>query len=361
MTTQKFNFKKILFPSVIALLALGGIIWGVNVYVYSLHHEETDNAQLEGNINPIIPKVSGYVAELKIEDNQPVRKGDTLFTIDDRDLRNRLIQAEAAYTNAVANLEVTRANLSSANANTAINTANVGTSRAAITNAEVRVWKANQDFVRYKNLLADNSTTQQQYDAAKAEKDAADAQLVVLRQQLNAAEKQTIAAESQGVGSQKQISVAGAVVEQRRAELEFARLQLSYTVVTAPTDGFVSKRSIQAGQFVNAGQMLFNVVSDDGLWVVANFKETQLSKMRVGDVVEISVDALKDQPIEGIVSSFSKATGAKFALLPPDNATGNFVKVVQRVPVKINFTQRAEVLQRLSAGMSVKVAVTVKS
>jgi membrane fusion protein (multidrug efflux system) len=305
--------------------------------------------------------VPGYVAELKVEDYQPVKKGDTLFTIDDRDFRNRLIQAEAAYNNAVANLAVTRANLSSANANTEINNANVATSRAGIKNAEVRVWKANQDFQRYKNLLADNSTTQQQFDAAKAEKDAADAQLVVTTQQLNTALKQTLASQSVSAGSQKQIDVAAAVVDQRKADLEFARLQLSYTVVTAPTDGFVSKRSIQAGQFVNAGQLLFNVVADDELWVVANFKETQLSKMRVGDAVEIEVDAFKDKPIKGIISSFSKATGAKFALLPPDNATGNFVKVVQRVPVKIVFTRGGDVLQRLSAGMSVKVAVTVKS
>jgi len=361
MTTQKTKLKKLIFPIIIGLLALGGSIWGIKVYLYSLHHEETDNAQLEGNISPIIPKVSGYVAELKVEDNQPVKKGDTLFTIDDRDLRNRLIQAEAAYNNAVANLGVIRANLSAANANTDINHANVATSQASIKSAEVRVWKADQDYQRYKNLLADNSTTQQQFDAAKAEKDAADAQLTVLRQQLNTAEKQTVASQSQTESTGKQIAVAQAVVDQRGAELEFARLQLSYTVVTAPADGFVSKRSIQAGQFVSAGQMLFNVVADDALWVVANFKETQLEKMSVGDVVEIEVDAFKDQPIKGIISSFSKATGAKFALLPPDNATGNFVKVVQRVPVKINFAQRSEMLSRLSAGMSVKVAVTVKS
>jgi membrane fusion protein (multidrug efflux system) len=361
MATRTSKLKKLIFPGIIGLLALAGIIWGINVYLYSRHHEETDNAQLEGNISPIIPKVSGYVAELKVEDNQPVKKGDTLFTIDDRDLRNRLTQAEAAYSNAVANLAVTRANLSAADANTEINNAHVATSKASIRSAEVRVWKANQDFQRYKNLLADNSTTQQQFDAAKAEKDAADAQLIILTQELNTALKQTVAAQSQTASTGKQISVAQAVVDQRKADLEYARLQLSYTVVTAPTDGFASKRSIQVGQFVNAGQMLFNIVANDGLWVVANFKETQLEKMRVGDGVEIEVDAFKGKPIKGIISSFSKATGAKFALLPPDNATGNFVKVVQRVPVKIVFTQEGAIASRLSAGMSVKVAVTVKS
>ena len=362
MTTKKLQLKKkFILPAFISLLAIGGIVWGLDTYIYSRNHEETDNAQLEGNISPIIPKVPGYITGLMVEDNQAVKKGDTLFTIDERDLRNRVMQAEAAYNNAVASLEVMNANLSSAHANTDINDANVAASGAAIKSAEVRVWKATQDFGRYENLLADNSATRQQFDAALAEKDAAEAQLVVLKKQLTTAVKQTAASSSQTAATAKQIGVARAVVAQRKADLEFARLQLSYTVVTAPTDGVVSKKSIQPGQFVSAGQMLFSVVANDELWVVANFKETQLEKIKQGDAVEIEVDAFKDTPLKGIVQSFSKATGAKFSLLPPDNATGNFVKVVQRVPVKINIAGRADILNRLSAGMSVKVAVTIKS
>jgi len=362
MTTKKLKFnKKFLLPAFIGLLAIGGIVWGVKSFIYSRHHEETDNAQLEGNISPIIPKVAGYITKIMVEDNMFVKKGDTLFTIDERDLSNRVMLAEAAYNNAQANLDVVRSNLSSAHANTDINNANVATSDAAIKSAEVRVWKANQDFERYKNLLADNSTTQQQFDAAKAEKDAADAQLIVLQKQLTTAQKQTQAAQSQTTSTEKQISVALATVEQRRADLEFARLQLSYTVVTAPANGVISKKSIQVGQFINAGQMLFSLVADDDLWVVANFKETQLEKIKVGDEVEIEVDAFKDKPLKGKVTSFSKATGAKFSLLPPDNATGNFVKVVQRVPVKILIDKQAGVQDRLSAGMSVKVAVSLRS
>ena len=362
MTTKKFHFsKKLILPLIIGILALGGIIWGTSEYIYSLHHEETDNAQLEGNISPIIPKVSGYITELAIEDNKAVKKGDTLFRIDERDFVNRQMQAEAAYNSAVANLAVITANLSSAHANTNINKANVDASDAAIRRAEVRTWKAGRDFGRYKNLLADNSATQQQYDAALAEKNDAEAQLVVLKKQYVTAVEQSHASESQTTSSEKQIAVARAMVEQRRTELEFARLQLSYTVVTAPTDGIVSKKSIQTGQFVNAGQLLFSLVADDDLWVVANFKETQLGRIRVGDGVEIEVDAFRDKPLKGTVTSFSKATGAKFSLLPPDNATGNFVKVVQRVPVKINISERSDLLERLSAGMSVKVAVNIRS
>jgi len=361
MNTKKTVFKKMILPLFIALLAVVGIIWGVKTWLYSRHHEETDNAQLEGNISPIIPRISGYIAQLRIEDNQVVRKGDTLFTIDDRDLRNRVQLAEAAYDNALANLAVIRSNVSAANANTDITNANVATSYASIKNAQVRLWRANQDFTRYDNLLKASSATQQQYDVAKAEKDAAEAQLTVLQKQWDAAVKQTLASKTQTASTEKQIGVAISVIQQRKADLDFARLQLSYAVVIAPTAGVVSKKSIQAGQFVNAGQMLFNVVDDGDLWVVANFKETQLSKMNIGDEVEIEVDAFRDTPVKGTITSFSKATGAKFALLPPDNATGNFVKVVQRVPVKINFSQRSDILQKLSAGMSVKVAVIVKS
>lgn len=361
MKINKTKLKKWIMGFVIGKLALLGIIWAISTWIYSRHHEETDNAQLEGNISPIIPRVSGYILRLMIEDNQMVKKGDTLFTIDDRDLSNRVQMAEAAYNNALASLEVIRSNVSSANANTDINNANVATSYANIKNAQVRVWKATQDYARYDNLLKVSSATQQQFDAIKAEKETAEAQLIVLQKQWDAAVKQVQASRTNSASAEKQIGVALATIQQRKADLDFARLQLSYAVVTAPTDGFVSKKSIQQGQLVNAGQMLFNIVEEGELWVVANFKETQLEKINVGDEVEIEVDAFKDAPVKGKVSSFSKATGAKFALLPPDNATGNFVKVVQRVPVKINFSQHSDILPKLSAGMSVKVAVTVRS
>jgi len=361
MKINKAKLKKWIMPFIIGKLALVGIIWGIDTWIYSRHHEETDNAQLEGNINPIIPRVSGYISQLSIEDNQTVKKGDTLFIIDDRDFINRVQMAEAAYSNALASLDVIRSNVSTANANTDITDANVATSYAAIKNAQVRLWKADQDFTRYDNLLKASSATQQQYDAARAEKDAAEAQLTVLQKQWDAAIKQTRASKTQTASTEKQIGVALSTIQQRRADLEQAKLQLSYTVVTAPTAGVVSKKSIQIGQFVNAGQMLFNIVADGDLWVVANFKETQLSRINIGDEVEIEVDAFKGSPVKGKITSFSKATGAKFALLPPDNATGNFVKVVQRVPVKINLSQHPGIVQKFSAGMSVKVAVSVKS
>ncbi len=341
----------------IGILVGAGMYFGVQAYLYALRHEETDNAQLEGDISPIIPKVSGYVTGLHIEDNLVVRKGDTLFTIDDRDFRNRVLLAEAAYQHALASLEVMRSNLTHAHATTDVNNANQSASDAAIKSAEARVWKATQDFGRYRNLLADNAATQQQFDAAKTEKDVAEAQLLVLQRQLLSATRQTTVARTEAVTQSKQIAVARSVVAQREADLEFARLQLSYCVVTAPADGYVSKKTIQLGQYVNAGQTLFSLIDNTHLWVVANFKETQLEGMQVGDPVEIEVDAFKNKPLKGVVTSFARATGARFSLLPPDNATGNFVKVVQRVPVKILITEGSGIMQRLGPGLSVKVAV----
>jgi membrane fusion protein (multidrug efflux system) len=357
---EKKSWKRFILPSFIILLAIGGSIYGINSWLYSRSHETTDNAQLEGNINPIIPKVAGYISALRVEENQPVKKGDTLFLIDDRDLRNKVEQAQAALNNALSSLDVMRSNVYSADANEHIYASNIDAANAAVKSAEVRIWKANQDYDRYKNLLAENATTQHQFDAAKAEKDAAEAQMVLLQKQYNTAVKQTQASQSQTISVEKNIGVAQSVIEQRKADLDFAKLQLSYTVVTAPTDGVISKKSLQVGQFVSAGQMLFSIVSNDQLWVVANFKETQLSKMKVGQEVAIEVDAFEGKTLKGKISSFSRATGAKFSLLPPDNATGNFVKVVQRVPVKIEFAEIPTIERQLSAGMSVKVAVSLE-
>jgi membrane fusion protein (multidrug efflux system) len=351
--------KKIMVRVIIGLFLLGLIIAGINLYIYSVHHEQTDNAQLEGDISPIIPKVSGYVTRVNIEDNQLVKKGDTLFEIDDRDLRNRVLLAQAAYNHALAGIEVMRSDLSSAHASTEVENAHQLVTNAALKTAEARLWKAQQDFQRYKNLLEDEAATQQQFDAVKTEKEVAESELAVLKKQVFTATQQTSASQSEARTKSRQIAVAQALVDQRKADLEFAQLQLSYTVVTAPAAGYVSKKNIQVGEYVNAGQTLFSLIESSDLWVVANFKETQLERIRVGSEVEIRVDAFEDQPLKGTVLSFAKATGARFSLLPPDNATGNFVKVVQRIPVKIKITSGGETVKRLAPGMSVKVAVSI--
>ncbi len=371
---------------------LGTVLLGAGYYAYTkisfmMNNEDTENSQLETNIVPVAPKVSGYVTELLVKDNQVVKMGDTLLKIDDRDQKLRVMQAEINVKNAEANVALIKANKSAVGAN--INTseaslqasnagveaanAAVATANANVETAKIRIWKATQEYNRYAALLKEKSTTQQQFDAVKAEKESAEAAL-------NMAEKQVLAAQSQAnvsskqinIGSsqknavqsqvsaaQSQVALAQTQVEQRKAELELAKLQLSYYVVTAPIGGTVSKKSVQIGQFLNVSQPLMSIVDGSNIWVVANFKETQVSKMKVGQKVKLKVDAYKGKDFEGTIESFSAATGARFSLLPPDNATGNFVKVVQRVPVRIVLNDKNNAETPLRAGMSVDVVVPI--
>ncbi len=356
VVTEKKKKSKGFLIVLILLLVFGG--WfGISKWNHAQHHAETDDAQVEANIAPIVPRVSGYVKQVLVKDNQQVKKGDTLVILDDRDLRMKLSSAEAALATAQSNLGVAEATTNAANTNVATTRLSVETIEAQMKTAEVSVWRANNDFERYENLYKDHSITKQQYEQALAAKQTAERQLQVLREQRNQAAQQTKAVASQSAATGKQVNVANATIQQKRVEVEDAKLNLSYTVITAPEDGVVSKVNVQEGQLVQTGQALFNVVLSDELWVVANFKETQLDKMKQGQKVTVHVDAFPDHDFEAVLSSFSPATGAKFALLPPDNASGNFVKVVQRVPVKIEFAKNDPLAKQLRAGMNVWVDV----
>ncbi|MBS1629130.1 MAG: HlyD family secretion protein [Bacteroidetes bacterium] len=348
------------FIIVLALLAVAGGSFGITKYVHAQHHEETDDAQTEANMSPIIPRLGGYVAEVRVVDNQRVRQGDTLIVLDNRDQLIKLEQAEAALAGARSNLAVARANSSTSDAHIATAQAQVGTANAQIEAAKVAVWRTQQDYKRYSNLIKDHSITQQQFEQAEAAKLTAERQLAVLEEQRAAATKQSAAAGSQAAATNSGISVAEAMVRQRETEVDNARLILSYAVLTAPSDGFVSKVNVQSGQFVQPGQTLFAVVMKNALWVVANFKETQLRKMKVGQEVIVHADAFPNHDFKASIASFSPATGSSFSLLPPDNASGNFVKVVQRIPVRIEFTDKNDsMLPRLRAGMNVDVDVHI--
>lgn len=351
--------KKIkIFPIILILLIIGGAWFGISKYTYAKHHEETDDAQIAANISPVIPRISGYVTEVKVADNQRVKKGDILLTLDDRDLKIKLEEAEAALATAQSNLQAAKASTSAASANIGTSRASVGTIDAQIEAAKVNVWRTNQDYQRYANLIKDHSITQQQYEQALAAKQSAERQVQILEQQKRQAAQQTNAVVSQSSATGAQINVAGSYIKQRQAEVDNAKLNLSYAVVTAPADGLVSKVNVQPGQFIQAGQSLFSIVLNNNLWVVGNFKETQLRKMKVGQKVLIKADAFPNHEFEGKLSSFAGATGASFALLPPDNATGNFVKVVQRVPVRIEFSNPNDPdLKQLRAGLNVAVDV----
>jgi membrane fusion protein (multidrug efflux system) len=330
-------------PIILGVLLLGGAIFGIKEYIYYGKHIDTDDAQIDGDISPVVARVGGYVDSIMFEENTHVNKGQPLVKIDDRDYKVKLEQAEAAQVGASAGINVGESQISTTAANSA-------SARAQVASAAARLEKIEKDYQRYANLVKDGSVTQQQFDQAKADLD-------VARAAYNAAKDEYRAAQQQIATSRSQLKVTNTGVSQRKVDIDYAKLQLTYTLVKAPSSGIVSKKNVQVGQLVQAGQTLFSIVNDNSIYVTANFKETQLDQMKNGQKVDIEVDAYPDLKLEGSVYNFSPATGAKFSLLPPDNATGNFVKVVQRVPVKIKINGSKEDMSKLRPGMSVKVSV----
>lgn len=357
MENQKSNKKSIL----ILVLILSGLSYGIFKYVHTLSHETTDDAQIEKNMNPIIPRVMGYVTKVYIKDNDFVKKGDTLFTIDNNDYIVKLEDAKAALIAAQGNFEVSRADIGSALASVSVSDANVQSAGGTIETAKIRLGRATNDFERYNNLYKNHSITKQQFEQALAAKQEAESQLRILQDQQKASSFQKSVIIAKSKVSNKQSEVAAANIKRAEAMLEAAKLNLSYTVVTAAIDGQVSKIAIQPGQLVQPGQALFYIINNQEAWVIANFKETQLNKMKIGQKVSVKVDAYPDTDFEGEITSFSPATGSKFSLLPPDNATGNFVKTIQRLPVKIslNAANDLEKIKLLRPGMNVDVDVHI--
>jgi membrane fusion protein (multidrug efflux system) len=347
-----------IFILVLLLLVIGGAWFGLTKYQHSKHHEETDDAQVEANISPVIPRVAGYVKEVRVKDNQLVKKGDTLLILDDRDLALRVSQAEASLATAKSNFGAAEANTNASKASINSTHAGILIIDAQIEAAKITLGRATQDYERYANLVKDHSITQQQYEIALAAKQNAEKQLQILEQQKNQVNQQTNTVASQSNASSSQIGVAGSVIKQREVEVAEAKLNLSYAVVIAQESGLVSKVNVQEGQFIQGGQSLFSIVISQDTWVVANFKETQFEKMRIGQKVTVHADAFPSHSFEATLTSFSPATGSRFALLPPDNSSGNFVKVVQRLPVKIEFSNAADSLvKQLRPGMNVSVDV----
>lgn len=356
--SAKGKNKKFGVVLIVVLLIAG--IGAFFIYQHAIHHETTDNAQVEANISPVIPRVSGFVQKVYVTDNQYVKTGDTLLVLDDNDYVVRLRVAEAALAAAKSNLEVARQGVDVSKNQINYAKAGILAADASIESAKVRQWRAEKDFERYENLWKSHTVTQQQYEQALAEKQEADRQLEYLQKQKTIAQRQSQTTTAEGSRTDTEVSVAEANVKQQEATLEEARLNLSYTVILAKYDGQLSEIDIKPGQFVQAGQTLFNEVDVNECWVVANYKETQLGKMKVGQEVEMEVDAVPGHTFEGVVSSFAPASGDKMAILPADNATGNFVKVVQKLPVKIIFKDKNdEYLKRLKAGMNVDVDVHI--
>lgn len=359
MEKKQTNKKFILIFS--AFIVIGGI-YGTYKYMHSLAHEATDDAQIEKNMNPIIPRVAGYVNKVYVKDNDFVKKGDTLFTIDNSDYAIKVQEAEASLIAAQGSFEVSKADIGTSQANVSVSNANEQSSLGSIETAKIRLNRATNDFERYSNLYKNKSITKQQFEQAEAAKLEAQSQLKILQEQQKSSAFQKTVAASRTTVSSKQADVASANIKRAQAVLDAAKLNLNYTVVTAAIDGQISKISIQPGQFLQPGQSLFYIINNNEAWVVANFKETQLNKMVVGQKVTVKVDAYPDTEFNGTVASFSPATGSRFSILPPDNATGNFVKTIQRLPVKISLdaSNDAEKVKLLRPGMNVDVDVHIK-
>lgn len=361
MTTEAKKKNKIL-PIVLTVLLIAGAAFGINEYLYSTKHVDTDDAQIDGDISPVVARVGGYVKDINFEENTKVTQDQVLVTLDDRDFKIRLEQAQAGQVGANAGVGVSQAQIVATSANTSTAKANIEAAKSNVQAANVKLNLAQKDYNRFENLIKDGAITQQAFDQAKANKESAEAAKASAEAAYHAAQDQYNAAVKQVGTTQSQLGVSSSGVTQRQSDVDFAKLQLSYTEIKAPATGVVSKKNVQKGQLVQAGQSLFAIVNENSLFVTANFKETQLEKIKPGLKVKITVDAYEDDPIEGVVYNFSPITGAKGSLLPPDNATGNFVKVVQRVPVKIKIESKdKELLEKLRPGMSVKVSVSVNN
>ncbi len=336
---KKFNP---LFVIAIVVIAIA-VFLGIKSLIHNLRYEITDNAQIEAAGIPVISRISGYVDSLSITDFSQVKEGMPLVSIDSREFILAVQQAEADVQSAEA--ELLNSNAGKKNAEAAL--------QVAQTNKElqkIKTDKATADYNRDKALFNDGSITQKQFDDSRINMEAMLKSLDVTLDQIKVAmaQQETAAA---------MVKRAEALKETRKAMLDQARLRLSYCSISAPATGKIGKCNINIGQFLQAGQTLFTIVNNEKFWVVANFKETQLKSLKEGGEANLIVDGFPDQKITGRITSLSEATGSRFALLPPDNATGNFVKVTQRVPVKIAIENFSEYKNMLRAGMSVTVEV----
>jgi membrane fusion protein, multidrug efflux system len=375
--------KKKVLASAAVIVFLGMSVWAIRYWLWSQAHEETDDAYVSGHVHPVSARISGTVETVLVDDNQHVERGQVLLRLDPRDYQVRLQQAQAALdvarrqaasagtavefssqsaaakaTEADGGVRSAQAAISAAEAAVAEAAAGIPRAKAALSEAEANRRRAELDYQRYSDLVAKDQVSRQQFDHARAALDAAiaarnaaaeairqaEARSVQARESVGRTRAELVQAQGKALSARaagtetdvhrRQHEAAVAAMEQAEAALEDAELQLTYTEVRSPVAGRVGKKGVEAGQRLQPGQPLLAIVEDD-LWVVANYKETQLTRMKPGQQVEVTIDSFPERTFRGHVDSMSPGTGAQFALLPPDNATGNFTKIVQRVPVKI--------------------------
>ncbi len=337
---MKATKKSIIANTVLIVIIILGIVWVCQKFIHMGSAEFTYNAQVRQHLTPVNTRVQGFIKEIRFEEYEAVSKGDTLVLIEDSEYLLRVASAEADLQSALVARDAML---------TTVNTTeqNIAVTDAAIKEAQIRLDNAEKDYKRYSELIRQEAVTTQQYDAVKTEYEASTARLDQLREQRKS---QLLVKQEQS----QRVEQSEAAIKLAEAALHLAELNLSYTVIVATADGVTGRKNIHEGELAQPGQTMVTIVDGTEKWVIANYKETQTTYMTVGQSVDITVDAVPDVKYKGVIESISDATGASYSIIPQDNSAGNFVKVEQRIPVKIVFTDEnsAEDLARLRAGMN---------
>lgn len=337
---MRVRLRNITLNVICIIMALGGVCWGITKFWQYRRYEITDDACIDQYVVPIYVRVPGYISSVNFREHQFVHQGDTLATIDDSEYQIRVGNAKAELLDAEAARDVLNSNIETSQTNISVLEASLSETGALLTQQE-------KEAARYKSLLDEESVSLQQYEQVQANYEAVQAKYTSIRHQIAAAKSQLTSV----VRSDKN---AQAKITYKQNELTMAELNLSYTIVTAPYDGYVGRRTSEKGQFVQGGQTLTNLVRSNDKWITANYKETQIASIHIGQEVLIEVDALPGREFKGVVSEISEATGSKYALVPTDNSAGNFVKVQQRIPVRIDLCDiSSDDMKQLRAGMMV--------
>lgn len=343
---QKQNKSGKVFTILGIIILCGGLTWIASLFFSFDTTVTTDDAQVEQYLSPINVKVPGYIDEIRFTEHQYVHKGDTLLIIDNREYKIRLMEAEALLKDAKAGKNLIGATLDRTENSVLVYD-------SSIAEIEARIAKLRKDKARFENLVERNAATPIQLEQVETELIALEAKLESVRQQKRTANSSVTEVET------KHENIEAAILR-ATAAVDMAKLNLSYTVITAPYDGWLGRRALEVGQLVNSGQTITNILPDEQKWIIANYKETQIKDLKVGQRVKISVDAWPDDEFTGVITHISAATGSKYSMVPTDNSAGNFVKIQQRIPVRIDFVELSkEDNRKLAAGM-MAVVETIK-
>ena len=338
---KKVRVRNIVLNLVCICLAGSGLWWTATYFWRYVNYEVTNDAFVDQYVAPLNVRASGYIKEVCFKEHQYVRQGDTLLVLDNREYQIKVKEAEAALLDAHGSQEVLHSGIETAHTNIAVQDANIA-------EAKTKLWQLEQDYHRFERLLKEESVPEQQFEQIKAAYEAAKA-----RNQALVAQKQSVL--SQYTETSKKTTSAEATILRKEADLDLAKLNLSYTVLTAPYDGYMGRRTLEPGQYVQTGQTISYLVRNKDKWITANYKETQIANIYIGQQVRIKVDAVPGKIFHGEVTAISEATGSKYSLVPTDNSAGNFVKVQQRIPVRIELEDvSSEEMAQLRAGMMVE-------